>query len=206
MYCPSLQHQPNTAKSTGLLKSLTASMQHQNRTIRFAKLIKNTTRRRPALSTRLHSTNLIYSPACNISQIQPNPLACSNRSNPSKQPPNITQFNCDNYRNTARRRPAPSTRLHSTNFMYCPSLQRQPNSAKSTGLLKSLKPIQTAAKYYTSTRKTSYQRGRRRSAHATRFPTTNPIYHRPIAKLIYHGKTYTITSLTPFYIALYFTL
>jgi hypothetical protein len=32
----------------------------------------------------------------------------------------------------------------------------QINSAKSTGLLK---PIQTAAKYYTSTRKTSYQRG-----------------------------------------------
>jgi hypothetical protein len=101
MYYSSLQHKPNSAKTTGLLKSLTASMQHQNLPIRFEKLIKSITRRRPALSTRLHSTN----------------------------------------------------------FMYCPSVQRQPNSAKSTGLLKSLKPIETAAKYYNSTRKTSYQRG-----------------------------------------------
>jgi hypothetical protein len=63
----------------------------------------------------------------------------------------------------------------------------QINSANSTGLLKSLKPIETAAKYHTATRKTSYQCGRRRSAHTTRLPTTTPTYH--IAKLIYHGKT-----------------
>jgi hypothetical protein len=45
-------------------------------------------------------------------------LACSNCSNPSKQPPNITLQLGKLIINTARRRPAPSTRSSATNSIY----------------------------------------------------------------------------------------
>jgi hypothetical protein len=140
MYCPSLQHQPNSAKSTGLLKSLkpieTAAKYY---TIQLVKTIETRLGDAPRPAHDFIPQISCTAPACNVSQIQPNPLACSNRSNPSKQPPNIT--------------------------------------------LQLGKLVINAA--------------RRRSAHTTRFPTTNPIYH---------GKTYNITSFTPLYIVILHTV